>query len=391
MDERQLIYLAAVKKTGNLRQAARMLEREQSTITRSLKNLENELGISIFRRGTRGLSVTREGEVFFDFAEKALDILEEIEWKYEGNLTEREIEYLIQIRRQKGIARAARALYIAQPSLSQILAKVEERLGYAVFDRNRNGVTETDRGRRFLDQTEELSGIYRRLRSQLEEFQEMKRGLVSFGIPFNLGTSLLPKILPRFTSLYPGVEVRFFENNSVELDKMVLEGKTDFNIMHFQKKKDNLYYEKLEVDPFCLAVPESWRYELGLPEPDPGYLIGEKELKALEHKPFVMVAQGQKLRQTADEILDQAGVRPRICCSTKSMETAKRLSAAGMGLTLLPQSYLTLFSDTKGLCCYPLKEELKGSWTIVATYPREEKLPRCCREFLRLLREEIGG
>ena len=76
MDERQLIYLAAVKKTGNLRQAARMLEREQSTITRSLKNLENELGISIFRRGTRGLSVTREGEVFFDFAEKALAVLE---------------------------------------------------------------------------------------------------------------------------------------------------------------------------------------------------------------------------------------------------------------------------------------------------------------------------
>ena len=72
------------------------------------------------------------------------------------------------------------------------------------------------------------------------------------------------------------------------------------------------------------------------------------------------------------------------------METAKRLAAAGMGLTLLPQSYVTLFSDTRGLCCFSLKEELQGAWTIVAVYPKEGTLPRCSREFLRMLRERMG-
>lgn len=385
MDERQLVYAAAIEKAGSLRQAARELDREYSTLARSLKRLEEELGSPLFRRGSLGLRTTSEGEAFFAWARQALGVFRKMGRKQEGNLTEREMEYLLRIRREKGIARAAQSLYIAQPSLSQILMKLEEECGFALFTREKDGVRETNEGSRFLDQVEELAGIYRKMRRQLEEFQQLKRGLVSFGIPINLGTSLLPDILPRFSALYPGVEVRFFENNSVELDRMVLEGRTDFNIMHFQSPKETLEYEILGVDPFCLAAPSSWGERLGLKEG----AIGKRQLKELEREPFIMVARGQKLRQTADEILSQAQVKPKILCSTKSMETAKRLVAAGMGLTLLPMSYTTLLSDRKGILCVPISEELEASWKIVIAYPKGEELPCCCREFLRLLRQRM--
>ena len=385
MDERQLVYAAAIEKAGSLRQAARELDREYSTLARSLKRLEEELGSPLFRRGSLGLRTTSEGEAFFAWARQALGVFRKMGRKQEGNLTEREMEYLLRIRREKGIARAAQSLYIAQPSLSQILMKLEEECGFALFTREKDGVRETNEGSRFLDQVEELAGIYRKMRRQLEEFQQLKRGLVSFGIPINLGTSLLPDILPRFSALYPGVEVRFFENNSVELDRMVLEGRTDFNIMHFQSPKETLEYEILGVDPFCLAAPSSWGERLGLKEG----AIRKRELKELEPEPFIMVARGQKLRQTADEILSQAQVKPKVLCSTKSMETAKRLVAAGMGLTLLPMSYTTLLSDRKGILCVPISEELEASWKIVIAYPKGEELPCCCREFLRLLRQRM--
>lgn len=385
MDERQLVYAAAIEKAGSLRQAARELDREYSTLARSLKRLEEELGSPLFRRGSLGLRTTSEGEAFFAWARQALGVFRKMGRKQEGNLTEREMEYLLRIRREKGIARAAQSLYIAQPSLSQILMKLEEECGFALFTREKDGVRETNEGSRFLDQVEELAGIYRKMRRQLEEFQQLKRGLVSFGIPINLGTSLLPDILPRFSALYPGVEVRFFENNSVELDRMVLEGRTDFNIMHFQSPKETLEYEILGVDPFCLAAPSSWGERLGLKEG----AIGKRQLKELEREPFIMVARGQKLRQTADEILSQAQVKPKVLCSTKSMETAKRLVAAGMGLTLLPMSYTTLLSDRKGILCVPISEELEASWKIVIAYPKGEELPCCCREFLRLLRQRM--
>ena len=45
-----------------------------------------------------------------------------------------------------------------------------------------------------------------------------------------------------------------------------------------------------------------------------------------------------------------------------------------MGATFLPKSYMTLYSGTEGLSCYPLDEELGASWKLVAAYPADEKI-----------------
>lgn len=88
------------------------------------------------------------------------------------------------------------------------------------------------------------------------------------------------------------------------------------------------------------------------------------DLKALEKEPFLMVANRQKLRQVADSILEQLSIKPDIRCTTKSMETAKRLAAAGMGVTFLPHSYLNLFSGVDNLACTPLIQHCRprGNW-----------------------------
>ena len=207
---------------------------------------------------------------------------------------------------------------------------------------------------------------------------------VTIGIPMNLGACILPVVVPVFRRRYPGVKVFIRENNSQELEKMMLSHKVDFCIMHFQKALDEVCYDEFSEDPFYLAVPEIFQSQVSLSE--------EKSLKAedirqLKKIPFVMVASRQKLRQVADEILRKAGIRPDICCTTKSMETAKRLAAGGMGATFLPKSYMTLYSGTEGLSCYPLDKELGASWKLVAAYPADEKLSRASREFLRTLKE----
>ena len=84
MDERQLVYAAAIEKAGSLRQAARELDREYSTLARSLKRLEEELGSPLFRRGSLGLRTTSEGEAFFAWARQALGVFRKMGRKQEG-------------------------------------------------------------------------------------------------------------------------------------------------------------------------------------------------------------------------------------------------------------------------------------------------------------------
>ena len=118
---------------------------------------------------------------------------------------------------------------MAQPSLSQVLMNVENGFGQAIFGGAARGRAHRLRGRlwRSCGRSPGCTGSWR----WTEEFQEMKRGTITFGIPQNLGAYLLPMVLPAFAGRYPGIRIRFKENNSTELDRLLLADKTDFSIM----------------------------------------------------------------------------------------------------------------------------------------------------------------
>ncbi len=131
-------------------------------------------------------------------------------------------------------------------------------------------------------------------------------------------------------------------------------------------------------------MPEAFRSQISLPE---GKVLNAADLKQLKKFPFVMVASRQKLRQVADEILKKQGSGQISAVPRKVWRQQKRLSAGGIGATFLPKSYMTLYSGTEGLLCYPLEENLGASWKLVTAYPADEKLSRASKEFLRILKE----
>ncbi len=420
MNERQLRYLRAIAAEGNIRGASRVLSRNPSSLTRMLKNSEEELGVVLFARTRDGLKVTPEGECFFSLAEAVEKQFEELRvWltaesaKFEvedpvcadtadggmegmdaacdrkskscsRNWTENEIRYLLAIREYGNISRAAQELYVAQPSLSQMVMELEAELGHSIFQRGKKGVRVTEFGQSLLERLEAIWQGFQNIYAEMEEFQQMKRGKITFGIPMNLGTYLIPLLLPAFSEAYPGIQVNIRENNTSELEKLLMDKKIDFCIMHDMGKQESLEYTEFSDDPFYLVVPTGMRERLGFSKDQ---ILGTENLRKLEKIPFVMVASRQKLRQVVDRILACVGIRPQIRCSTRSMETAKRLVAAGMGVTFLPGSYITLYSGTEGLEWYPVDEALGGSWKLVVAKRRNESLPRSSREFLRMLQE----
>ncbi|MBS6646209.1 MAG: LysR family transcriptional regulator [Clostridiaceae bacterium] len=387
MNEKQLRYIITISHAGSVQNASRLLGRDSSTLTRNLKKMEEELGVPLFKRTPSGITATTEGDVVIKAAEKILECCDEL--KEEGrdhSLSCNEIRYMLAIQECKTISGAAKELFISQPSLSQMLLQTEQDFGRQIFHRKNDGLEETEFGSRFLGILSEIDHIYKRLLTDLEEFQQMRRGKITFGIPLNLGTYLLPRILPAFSEEYPDIQVSFKENNSTELDRLLLSGKTDFGIMHFQEANEALRYEDFFEDPFYLVIPEGMKDKLGFKEQKP---LTIRDLQQLKEVPFIMVASRQKLRQVADRILLKAQITPKIRYTTKSMETAKRLAAAGMGVTFLPGSYLDLFSGMEGIACYCLEESLEASWKLVVAYPKKDKLSKSVREFLRILKEHL--
>ena len=75
-------YAVEVAKAGSLSKASETLLIAQPNISRSIKELENDLGITIFERSAKGMFLTHDGEVFMNYAKSIISQIEAVEKFY---------------------------------------------------------------------------------------------------------------------------------------------------------------------------------------------------------------------------------------------------------------------------------------------------------------------
>lgn len=74
-----------VAKEGNLTRASKILNISQPAVTKHIKNLENELQITLFKRNKYGMKLTDKGQLLFDEVKEAINVLTNAEKKFEEN------------------------------------------------------------------------------------------------------------------------------------------------------------------------------------------------------------------------------------------------------------------------------------------------------------------
>ena len=84
MKLQQLRYVVKVAECGSITEASRRLFVSQPSITASIRDLENEMGVHIFERTNQGVIVSEEGETFLGYARQVLDQADLLEGKYKG-------------------------------------------------------------------------------------------------------------------------------------------------------------------------------------------------------------------------------------------------------------------------------------------------------------------
>ncbi len=84
MTLQQLKYMITIAETGALSSAAKELFISQPSLTKSVKELEREMGITIFDRTNKGIAVSKEGEVFLGYARQVLEQASLLEEKYKA-------------------------------------------------------------------------------------------------------------------------------------------------------------------------------------------------------------------------------------------------------------------------------------------------------------------
>lgn len=87
----QLQYVIKIVETGSMNEAAKQLYITQPSLSNAVRNLETEMGIQIFIRNPKGITLTKDGMEFLSYARQILEQTALLEERYKGDNTSREV------------------------------------------------------------------------------------------------------------------------------------------------------------------------------------------------------------------------------------------------------------------------------------------------------------
>lgn len=237
-----------------------------------------------------------------------------------------QLRYFLAVAETGSFTAAASRCHVAQPSLSVQLAKLEDELGGALFERGRKGAKLTSRGELFRPRAAEALRQLEVAKREAEELAGLQRGAVSLGCMPTTGAYLLPPLLKAFGRAHPNLRLDLREESSPVLARLLLEGDVELAIVDEAGLLPGLASEPLFQEPLWLAVPPKHP------------LAGRKRLAlaALKDEPLILMKPGHGFRKIVLDALAKAGVEPRVVHESDGIETVQALVEAGLGCALVP-------------------------------------------------------
>ncbi len=308
-------------------------------------------------------------------------------------MTSKELLYVKTIAEEKNISKAAQKLFVAQPSLSQSLQRIEDSLGTRLFNRTAGGLTPTYAGERYYQIAAQILKMYNDFETEVSDINNLKTGRIHLGITTHLGTIVISRILPIFHSLCPNVEVYVSEENSATLDQKILSGELDFAVMHApaaQERQPLINYELLQNDPFIIALKQGHPLISRAKSVD-GFPYPVLDIRLLKDEHFLMLHKQQRIRQITDVVLKKAGItQPSILLTLRNYETAQLLAAQGMGVTLLPTQYANISQPRFTAAFLSVPEKYGASWCMCVSTLKSGFLSKADQMFISLVREHYS-
>lgn len=228
--------------------------------------------------------------------------------------------------------RAARALHMTQPPLTQAIAQLERLLGVRLFERSKRSVQLTAAGEALLPQVHELLARARALPVQARAAAGGELGRLRIAFVSTVGFALLPQWLREFRARHPQVHMELVEaTGDVQLEALA-RGEVDAGFMLHSPgfAPPGLAHRPVAREPLVLALPEAHP------------LAGAARLPLAHVLAEPLVTFPRRIVPSLhDAILGMyhaAGREPRIVQEAIQMQTIVNLVSAGLGLAWVPES-----------------------------------------------------
>jgi DNA-binding transcriptional LysR family regulator len=250
----------------------------------------------------------------------------------------RHLRYFLAVAHAGHMTRAAEALGIQQPPLSQQIKALETELGVVLFQRHPKGVALTEAGRQFQLEAQRLMDGMAAMMQRMARVARGELGQLNIGFTSSAAAhAFTPEALRECRRSQAGVTLSLSEDNAAGITEAVAAQRLHCGLIRVPVARPaGLEFEVLLREPVVVALPR----DHALAQRKPGRSAGPVALADLRHDGFILVRRpgAPGLYANLLALCEEQGIQPRIAAEVGRMGTSLNLVAAGAGVSVVPAS-----------------------------------------------------
>jgi LysR family nitrogen assimilation transcriptional regulator len=294
----------------------------------------------------------------------------------------RKLRYFVAIVDRGTITRAAEALHLAQPALSQHMAALEADLGEKLLERSRRGVVPTSAGRSLYRYAQGILRLEDAARDEIGNESASPAGTVTLGLAnYSPASSLVVPVLRLVRQRHPRIVLRILETLTVIHSQALTMGQIDAALIYDPGHLRGVHFERVSTDDLYLVAARSVR----VPGATPGTVPAE-HLAGLD---VILPSRTHTIRVLTEQLLRRKGHELQVVAELENARSLLHAVAAGLGVTVLPRPAAeSLFSGDRFVLRRIVDPGVSVSFALAT--PADQPLSTAAEAVVEILREVIG-
>ena len=242
------------------------------------------------------------------------------------SLSLRQIRYFIAAADAGQVSRAAKNLNVSQSVVTTAIKQLEETVGSTLFDRHQSGISLNYEGNRFLDHARHIIQSVDEAIRIPKRAKEDVSGDINLAVTYTVAGYFIPKILARFTRLFPNITVNMTETDRTNIEEGLVTGGFDVSVM---LTSNIINHEDISHAPLLRSRRRVWV--------NTNHEFLKKQtvtLQEISEEPYIMLTVDEA-SNTAQRYWNKTPYNPNTIFRTSSVEAVRSMVANGMGISIL--------------------------------------------------------
>ncbi|HLS34693.1 MAG TPA: LysR family transcriptional regulator [Bacillota bacterium] len=290
----------------------------------------------------------------------------------------RQLKYFLTIANTGSFSKAAKSIFVTQPTLSWNIQNLENELGAKLFYPSDEGLKLTEAGEILYANATDILKIVANTEQQLQELQENDNERLKVGLTILFAIQYMEQIF-QFSTMYPNVDLVFIQRGSIELQEKLANKEIDIGLISFP-----IYEESINIEMLNTSY-DHYSVSAVMPFDHPLATKHSIEIDDLSGYSLSLLTDNYVLGRIIPERCHESNFTPEIVFENDNWEVLLQNVLLSNSITFLPSS-LERYSTFNNLIWIPLKDKVNKIQVGIGSR-KGEQLSNVALKFIEYMKE----